>query len=292
MRAFLPEYHLECANSLTKALELLEKDPLKWKVFAGGTDLMVLLESGKLQHKNFLDISLFSELRKIEEFPSEIRIGSLVTYAEIQSCGIIRKEFPLVTQAAKLTGAKAIQNRATIGGNIANASPAADTPPALLAYDVKLEIISNNKKRIASYSDFHQNYKKMDLATNEIISAVILPRTIQWTHHYYKKVGTRAYQAISKVAVCGAAKIENKKILSIGIGLASVAAFPYRFKELENFLCGQEVGAVDFSQVEKIVDQSIKPLDDVRSSAKYRQRVLKNLIFDFITFEQNLHLET
>lgn len=291
MKAFVPDYNIESPDSLSQLLHELSADPKKWKLFAGGTDLMVLFESGKLQHKNFLDISRINELKGIKESASELSIGAAVTYSELQKDPIIKIEFPIIAQAGKLTGAKAIQNRGTIGGNIANASPAADTPPALLAYGAKLEITSKKGTRQIAYAGFHKDYKKMDLASDEIIAAVILPRGQNWTHHYYKKIGTRAYQSISKVAVSAVAKIESNRIIAVKIGLASVAAYPSLATSLEQYLIGKNISEVEANQVKTLLAKAYNPIDDIRSTASYRKRILENVVLDFLEFKNKLHLE-
>ena len=143
MRAYLPAYHLEPVRDLNEVLDRLSQDPGQWKLFAGGTDLMVLLEAGKLSHRFFLNVWKLPELRGIEVTPDFVAIGAATTYTELRSHGALAREFPMLCQAASETGAVATQNRGTIGGNIANASPAADSPPALLAYDAEIEIVSS-----------------------------------------------------------------------------------------------------------------------------------------------------
>src|SRR5216684_256308 len=144
MRAFIPKYELVTPVSLSAALNVLTRDEGAWQPFAGGTDLMVLLESGKLPHKNYVNIWNLPELRGIEVTDSQVTLGALTTYTEIQNHETLRAEFPMLCQAASETGGLAIQNRGTIGGNIVNASPAADSPPALLAYDAELQLVSKN----------------------------------------------------------------------------------------------------------------------------------------------------
>src|SRR5437660_6780287 len=142
MRAFVPEYELITPSGLTQALEILRDEPGAWRPIAGGTDLMVLFEAGKLPFRKLLNIRDLAELRGIEVKPDSITLGSLTTYTEVRRSAVLASEFPLLGLAASWTGAIATQNRGTIGGNIANASPAADTPPALLVYDAQVELIS------------------------------------------------------------------------------------------------------------------------------------------------------
>src|SRR5207248_3801985 len=197
MRAYIPSYRLFSPATLSEALEVLALDSGTWRPFAGGTDLMVLLEAGKLPHKNYLNIWKLPELRGIEVTDACVSLGALTTYTEIQRHEILRAEFPMLCQAAKETGGIAIQNRGTLGGNIVNASPAADSPPALLAYDAELLLVSKQGDRTIPYSSFHRGYKQMNIRPEELLRAIRLPRTTEPLTHYYRKVGTRKAQAIS-----------------------------------------------------------------------------------------------
>src|SRR5580700_1608382 len=161
VRSFLPAYHLEALPDLKDVLERLSREPGRWKLFAGGTDLMVLLEAGKLPHRNFLSIWNLPELRGIEVAPDFVSIGAATTYTELRNNETLLREFPLLCRAASETGAIATQNRGTIGGNIANASPAADSPPALLVYGGEVELVSARGGRWRSLHGFYSGYKQM-----------------------------------------------------------------------------------------------------------------------------------
>ena len=132
---------------------------------------MVLLEAGKLPHKKFLNIWNLGELRGIVVTAEHVTLGALTTYAEVQRHEILVREFPLLCRAAAETGSVATQNRGTLGGNIANASPAADSPPALIVYDAEIEIVSAGGARWIHYASFHTGYKKMNLQAGELIRA-------------------------------------------------------------------------------------------------------------------------
>lgn len=277
MRGFVPDYELKTLPSLSQTLQTLAQEPKRWKVFAGGTDLMVMFEAGKLSHQQFLNLSPFSELKKIEVTDADVKIGAMCTYSQIQNHPVIQKEFPLLQRSGWVTGAKAIQNRGTIGGNIANASPAADSPPSLLAYGAKIELLSTQGARVLDYSQFHLDYKKTEMRDDEIISAVLLPRNQAWTHQYYRKVGTRAFQSISKVAISAAAKVDNGVIQKIQIGLASVGPKPLRAIALEKALVQQPLSTLNEDQVVSVLSQSLTPIADIRSTAEYRKTVLARL---------------
>jgi CO/xanthine dehydrogenase FAD-binding subunit len=286
MRAYLPDYELRPAGNLAEALSLLSEEPGVWKPFAGGTDLMVLFEAGKLAHKRFVNIWSLPELRGIEITPEFVTLGALTTYTEVQTNKTLQEEFPMLCQAASETGGLAIQNRGTIGGNIANASPAGDTPPALLVYDAELELVSAKGSRLIPYQGFHTGYKQMLLRPDELIKSIRLPRSAQPLRHYYRKVGTRKAQAISKICFAGVAEVESAEIKDVRIALGSVAPVPLRCPKTEEVLQGRKVDDETVSAARKELAREISPIDDIRSTARYRLQVTLNVLEDFL---QTLH---
>src|SRR3989440_5999059 len=282
MRAFVPNYQLVTPKTLGEALSVLAGEPGVWRPFAGGTDLMVLLESGKLPHKNYLNIWNLPELRGIEVSNEYVTLGALTTYTEVQANPILREEFPMLCQAASETGGLAIQNRGTLGGNIVNASPAADSPPAFLAYDAELELISKAGAGRIPYSRFHGGYKQMDLRPDELLRAIRLPRMSD-RFHYYRKVGTRKAQAISKVCFAGAMRILDSRVAHIRIALGSVAPIPIRCEKTEASLINQPLHSETIALAVSTLSAEIVPIDDIRSTRDYRLRVSLNLLQDFLS---------
>ncbi|MBL8207355.1 MAG: xanthine dehydrogenase family protein subunit M [Blastocatellia bacterium] len=282
MRAYLPAYDLQTPANLAEALHLLADAPNVWKPFAGGTDLMVLLEAGKLAHKQFISLWHLPELRGIAVTDDSITLGAMTTYSQIQAHPILQSEFPLLCQAASWTGSVAIQNRGTIGGNIANASPAADSLPALLVYEAELELVSASGSRWIPYQSFHTGYKQMVLRSDELIKAIRLPRTTaNWIQHS-RKVGTRKAQAISKVCIAVLANIENDTIQDIRLALGSVAPVPVRCMQTEAVLRSRVMDDATINAARVALTNEIAPIDDVRSTAAYRLRVAANLLEDFL----------
>ena len=282
MRGYVPNYQLTTPTSLADALTMLANEPGVWKPFAGGTDLMVMLEAGKLPHGNYINIWPFKELRTIDVTYDHITLGALTTYTEVQSNPILRAEFPMLCQAASETGGLAIQNRGTLGGNIVNASPAADSPPALLAYDAEIELSSTTGSRWRPYHGFHTGYKQMQIRPDELLTRIRLPRQTANCYHYYRKVGTRKAQAISKVCLAAAGRTNNGQISHVRIALGSVAPIVIRCVRTEESLRRQ---TLDVSTIERgcdILKNEIAPIDDIRSTASYRLRVATNLLTDFL----------
>jgi len=282
VRAFVPNYQLTTPASLADALALLNREPGVWKPFAGGTDLMVLLEADKLPHLNYINIWGLQELRGIDVTDSHITLGALTTYTEVQSHPVLQGEFPMLCQAASETGGLAIQNRGTIGGNIVNASPAADSPPALLAYDAEIELISTDGTRWLPYRGFHTGYKQMLIGLNELLSRVRMPRNTRGATHYYRKVGTRKAQAISKVCLAALARLDDDQISDCRIALGSVAPIVVRCVQTEDALRGRKPDTGTINSACATLSQEISPIDDIRSTADYRLQVAKNLLNDFL----------
>ena len=283
MRACVPDYKLTTPASLADALTLLKSEPGVWKPFAGGTDLMVLLEAGKLDHRNYVNIWGLNELCGIEVNDTHINLGALTTYTDVQANPILRREFPMLCQAASETGGLAIQNRGTLGGNIVNASPAADSPPALLAYDAEIELVSTNGSRWLPYHGFHTGYKKMHIAPDELLARIRLPRNTSGMRHYYRKVGTRKAQAISKVCFAAVGKTDQQQVNETRIVLGSVAPIFIRCVQTETLLRGQKLDEETIRSACASLSREISPIDDIRSTASYRMRVAKNLLADFLT---------
>jgi len=283
VRAYLPDYELKSPGSLAEALSLLSDEPGVWRPFAGGTDLMVLFEAGRLAHKKFINIWNLPELRGVEVTPEHVTLGALTTYTEVQASEVLRKEFPMLCRAASETGGLAIQNRGTLGGNIANASPAGDSPPALLVYDAELELVSTEGARWLPYEGFHTGYKQMLMRPDELIKSIRLPRPAGPWRHYYRKVGTRKAQAISKICFAGVAQLEGERIADVRIALGSVAPVVVRCARTEDVLKGREIDEETVGAARAELAREISPIDDIRSTANYRLQVALNVLEDFLT---------
>jgi CO/xanthine dehydrogenase FAD-binding subunit len=273
---------METPGDLTETLDRMAKEPGVWKPFAGGTDLMVLLEAGKLPRKKFLNIWNLAELRGIETSADHVTLGALTTYTEVRRHEILAREFPLLCRAAAETGSVATQNRGTLGGNIANASPAADSPPALLVYDAEIEIVSASGVRWIPYQQFHSGYKQMDLQPAELIRRVRVPRNKNAWRQYFRKVGTRRAQAISKVCFAAAARMDPGRIGDVRIVLGSVAPTALRAVRTEEVLRGQRPEPAILKVAQEALAREIAPIDDMRSTLRYRRTVARNLLAEFI----------
>jgi CO/xanthine dehydrogenase FAD-binding subunit len=285
MRSDPADYELIAPGKLQAVVSLLASEPGQWLPIAGGTDLMVQYAAGKLQSRKLVSIWGLPELRGIEILPEEVRIGAGCTYRQLREHEIIAREFPLLASAARWTGGIANQNRGTLGGNIVNASPAADSLPALLAYEAELILVSVRGDRRVPYVDFHTGYKKMKLASDELIRAICLSRKFGDYFHYARKVGARNAQAISKVSIAALGRLRGGAMAGViddvRIALGSVAPVPVRLTEVERLVTGKLIEPNLVPLASKMAAAAIHPIDDIRSSARYRSAVTGNLVAEF-----------
>ncbi len=234
------------------------------------------------QARKLVSIWNLPDLRRVESFPSEIRIGAGCTYTDLREHEVVEREFPLLARAASWTGGIANQNRGTLGGNIVNASPAADSLPALLAYGADLILVSVRGERRVPYGDFHTGYKETKLAPDELIRAVCLRRSFAGYVSYARKVGTRNAQAISKVCIAALGAVENGMVRDVRIAVGSVAPVPIRLAETERLLNGKALDPSLAQLAAKTAAGEIQPIDDIRSTARYRAAVVANLVAEFL----------
>lgn len=286
MRSDAAEYNLAAPPTLQALLTQLAAEPGKHALLAGGTELMVALNTGRLANHSLLSIQGLHELRLIRVDEDAVHLGAGTTFTDIRRHEVIAHELPLLTQAASWTGSIANQNRGTIGGNICNASPAADTPPALLAYDATVTLVSVRGERTMPYSKFHLGYKRTVMQPDEVLYSVRVPRGFEGWRQYIRKVGTRKAQAISKTALAGVARMEGDRIGEIRVGAASLADRPIRCVAVEEALRGRSISANSLEKTVRAGRAALageaKPIDDIRSTARYRAVVAANLLEEFV----------
>lgn len=209
------------------------------------------------------------------------RIGAGVSLRDIARHPQLREHYPLLAASAAVTGALPIQNRATLGGNIANASPAADNPPVLLAYDAQLELSGPQGVRRIPYKEFHLGYRLTALREDELITAVLLPAPFTGARQYYRKVGTRQAQAIAKLSLAAVLHCdEQDRVLTARFGLASVAPTPIMLPALAQWLQGQTRSAISLAALRAQLAGELQPIDDIRSTAVYRREIAARLILE------------
>jgi CO/xanthine dehydrogenase FAD-binding subunit len=268
MRTPLGSLELVRPASLESAVHLLRHGPPMLPM-AGCTDLYVLLNAGTPPANRFLDLWALDELRGIGICGDTLRLGALTTYAEIIASPLIREWLPMLVEASRLVGGVQIHNRGTIGGNIVNASPAGDTLPVFAAADATIVLASADGERRVPFNRFYTGYRATVRRPDELVTAIDVPR-IEGTQ-WFRKVGTRAAQAISKIVI---AAVRSR---SPRIALGSVAPTVVRAWNAERVLAGG--GSI--AEARSALMSDIQPIDDMRSTAGYRQRVAGNLLARF-----------
>jgi CO/xanthine dehydrogenase FAD-binding subunit len=255
-------------RSLGDALAALRDDP-ELKPLAGCTDLYVGLLFATEKAARFLDLSPLRALRGIRLRGETLVLGALATYTDIRRSADVARRLPILADAAATVGSPQIQNRGTLGGNVANASPAGDTLPVLAAADATVVLQSAAETRRVPFDAFYTGYRRTAMRPGELIVAIEVPpvRGRQW----FRKVGTRAAQAISKVVMAAVRSGEPR------IAFGSVAATVVRARHAEAVLAGG--GSITDAQA--ALQDDIAPIDDLRSTAAYRRRVAANLLAQF-----------
>jgi CO/xanthine dehydrogenase FAD-binding subunit len=258
-------------RTLRDALRMLDQEgPLT--PMAGCTDLYVSLNFGTLSATRFLNLWGLDELRSIALRDGLLSIGALCSYTDIIRSRALRARLPMLVAAAREIGGPQIQNRGTLGGNIANASPAGDTLPVLAAADAVIVIASSAGTRRVPFVEFYTGYRRTVLAADELIVAVEVPRVRgrQW----FRKVGTRAAQAISKVVM---AAVDDSGGEPARIAIGSVGPTVLRVPSTEAALAA----GARIDEAQRMLLDEIAPIDDVRSTVEYRRRVAANLLASF-----------
>lgn len=253
--------------SLGEALSMMRDEQLT--PIAGCTDVYVNLHFGTTSDRRFLDLWPLPELRGITVAGTTMRIGALTTYSELIASPVVQRRLPMLVAAAREVGGRQIQHRGTLGGNIANASPAGDTLPVLAVAEASVVVQSATAERRIPVGEFFTGYRQTARRADELIVAVEIPRV--QGRQYWRKVGTRRAQAISKV-MCAAVRGPQ-----VRIALGSVAPTIVRLARTEAVLTS--TGSIE--QARATVRTEISPLDDIRSTAQYRREVSANLVADF-----------
>jgi len=273
---------VQSARTLADAYSALAERPGLIKIIAGGTDLMVLMNARSLNDKNFLDIWGLDELRGIVDCGKSLRVGALTTFSDLGRSPLVLHHMPALAAASATVGAIQIQNRATIGGNVVNASPAGDSLPVLAAYDAEIEAGSVRGTRQIGFRDFYTGYRSTSLQPDEMVIAFSIPKLSDGERDYFRKVGTRRAQAISKVVMSARARVSRGLIERIGIGVGSVAPTVVRVPRTELLLTGEPVSSSLIEKARQMVAEEVEPITDLRSTERYRRAVTGNLLAAFL----------
>ncbi len=261
-----------------RALEESAEGPRPLVPMAGGTDLFVYLNAGALPEQDYLDLWHLDELRGVIDTPGGVRIHALETFANLRRDPLVKRRYPALAEASSWVGARQIQNRATIAGNIANGSPAGDSLPVLLALDARIRLVRFSAPRDVGFDTFYTGYRTSVRHPSELIHSILLPWPLPGTRQYFRKVGTRLAQAISKVVIATTITVQKGRVTRARIALGSVAATVVRVPSAEDALLGEKLTPAAASEAARRLRESIHPIDDIRSTAAHRLRVAGRLV--------------
>lgn len=264
-------------SSVKEVIELLSEHKDEAKLIAGGTDLVVAIKEGKTDPKVMIDVSKIEELRQIKSNNNEIEIGSAVTYTEVIESELFNRNLHGLIKACRMVGSPQIRNKGTLGGNIANLAPAADSIPPLIALDARLEIGSLRGYREVSIADFFSSNKEYGLKSDELIISIKFPKPKENQFLSFSKLGLRKALAISRVTVSTLVEVENKKIKNIVVASGSIGKYPMREPEVEEALIGKtyddDILDLAVNSLQNSMDERLKG----RSTLPYKRQAIVSL---------------
>jgi CO/xanthine dehydrogenase FAD-binding subunit len=265
-------------------------DALRWYArnpqalpLAGGTDIMVLWNAGERNDRAILDLSALRSWSRVRETETHLRLGALVTMSQVQQDARLAKRYPLLAQACATVGGLQIQNRATLAGNIANASPAGDSFPPLAVYEAQVQLVSAAGRRSLPLAEIFAGVKKTHLRPGELIAAIDLPLVKRPARQMFRKVGTRAAQAISKTVAAGLLWMRRDgSIRELRFALGSMAPTVRRLEQVEVYMQGRKLTGRTVEAACALLEEDVAPIDDLRSTRDYRLQVSRNLLRAFL----------
>jgi len=265
------EFDFLSPQSMSSALRAISAKGLNYKLLAGGTNLIPYIREESVRPNLVIDLSKIEALRYIKEERGLIRIGALTTISDLLDSKVIKNRVPLLGKAASQFAGPVVRNRATMGGNLVDASPAADSAVPLLALNAQVKLRSNKSQRTVMLEDFFTGYRQTVLKPGEILSEVSFPIPERGTKYAYHKMGRRNAMAISVVSVAVLLNMKGKRCNEVAIALGAVAPTPVRAKEAESLLRDKKVDP-DLARIcGETAAKCANPIDDLRASADYRR---------------------
>lgn len=266
-------------GSIEEALELLHAKPGA-VFYAGGTDLLVKIRSGKMDPPALICLERVEDLKGIREDGDEVLIGAATTHTNLFESPLVRERFPVLIGAVRALGSPPVRNMGTIGGNLVTASPAGDTLPPLYVLDAHVEIRSREGTRRMRVSDFILGPGTVDLKSHELVTAIRLSILQQWNVHHYEKVGRRKSQACAVVSLAALMKLDSAGgIEDVRLAWGSAAPTVVMSAQAEALLRGKPLAYDTLKSAVPLVEGAVSPIDDTRASAEYRKILAGNLLF-------------
>ena len=283
----LSAYQFASPRHLDEACRLLSElasQGIKAIPIAGCTDWMVERHATALTGASgtAIDVTRIPELRGIRQRDGVISVGAAETFQAIRRDPTIARHCPMMAEASASVGAPAIQARGTLGGNLVTGSPAADGVVALFALDAQVVLASEKGERNVPVRQFYTGYRASVRKSDELVVRFTWQVPAAGSIQRWRKVGTRSAQAISKAAVAMVAELDGGVIQRVGLAAGSVAPSVRALYAAMKLLKGCRVAQVDLADVERAVDGDIEPIDDLRSTARYRRHVVRTLVRRFV----------
>jgi CO/xanthine dehydrogenase FAD-binding subunit len=270
---------IDVAKSLDEALERLAREGEDLRPIAGGTDVLLKLEAGKLRAKKLLSIADLGEIAHVRTSPGPFEIGALTLVADLVEHPELARECPCATRAAREFASPQIRNRATLGGNIGNASPAADMVPALIALGAKVKLLSKREAREMPLEDLFVGPGKTRVAPDELIVSLEVPRR-KSAFQAFTKFGNRGANVIAIVNMAMCLEMAAGRVREARVAFGCCAPVPFRAKKLEAFLSGKPIDEALIRGVTEVLWAELKPIDDVRGSRRYKEMLAINATKD------------
>ena len=272
----LPEFEFFVPQALPEALSLLAANGSAIAPVSGGTNLIVDMRSGRYRPSTLMDVSRLVELQGIQRKDGHLVIGANSTIAELMTDPLIARYVPALREAASVFANPLVRNRATVGGNLADASPAADTAPPLLAMDAEVELVSQNGKRFLPLSAFLVDVRKTLREPHELLASIRCPIPPTKNFSAFAKLGLRKADAIAVVSVAVMVEADgNGRCHKAHIGLGAVASRPIRALAGEKYLQGQMLTPTIISEAARLTAEASSPIDDIRGSTAYRRQMVE-----------------
>lgn len=273
----IPPFDYQTPKTLQEACQLLVKARGKAKVIAGGTDLVIQLRNGDVRPQFLIDVSNLKELQGIEESDESLSIGAAVTHSEISQSPLIKEYAGILSKAAAEIGSPQIRNLGTIGGNIVNASPAADTIPPLLVLNAVGRVVSQEGERDVPVSQLLRGPYETALASNEILTRISFKKLRKNTKGSFIRLARREAMAIARMSIALLAQMEEGVLKEIGIASGAVFPTPQRLEEVEEFLKGRSPDEALLKEASTKVSATMIRRSGVRSSTPYKAPVIEAL---------------
>jgi len=268
------QFDYQKVEKLDQALKLLNDFGAKAKVIAGGTDIVVQLKEDVSKPEMLIDLKDLNELNKIEFSDNILRIGANVTFSDLEHSDIIKEKFYILWESAGTVASIGVRNRATLTGNICSAVPSLDSAPALFVYDAEVIVKSVESERKIKIQDWFVAPKRTALKPNELVIALILHLPKEKSFGCYKKLGRYQGEDLAQAGV-GILAIENKEYR---VAFCAVGPIPKRAFSIEKLLSGKSISAELISEAQKLVEQEISPITDIRASKEYRTELVKVML--------------